>query len=314
MTRAGNELWYYDLNYQWIGRTNTNGNLGFSFLPGDNTIRDLAYDGTYIWVVTTTGIVKQFTESGDLVGTIPGLLTGGWGLTFDGTYLWASNPATDKLAQISLQQTVEGDVDNNGRVDRDDVLAVLNHILNILILEGNAFQQADCNRDEQIDIFDALGIVNVILTLGSCASWANMPEHVPEIMEYVHSLESNFSAEDFSRCMDLIKTELEVPTEYLLFQNYPNPFNGTTSIQYSVISEQSLPHVTLKIYNLLGQEVRTLVDEVKEAGYYSVTWDGKDDVSNDVASGIYFYRMTVDGSSRDNRGNSVTTKRMIMMK
>ncbi|MFQ6091287.1 MAG: FlgD immunoglobulin-like domain containing protein [bacterium] len=54
-------------------------------------------------------------------------------------------------------------------------------------------------------------------------------------------------------------------------------------------------HATLKIYNVLGQEVRTLVDEVKEPGYHTATWDGRDCFGNDVASGIYFYRLTAGG-------------------
>ncbi|MFQ6093580.1 MAG: FlgD immunoglobulin-like domain containing protein, partial [bacterium] len=97
-----------------------------------------------------------------------------------------------------------------------------------------------------------------------------------------------------------------VPEDYALEQNYPNPFNPTTSIQYSVVSDQSLPHVTLKIYNILGQEVRTLVDEPKEAGYYSATWDGKDDRGENVSSGIYFYSL--------HAGDFGETKKMVLMR
>ena len=97
-----------------------------------------------------------------------------------------------------------------------------------------------------------------------------------------------------------------VPTEFALEQNYPNPFNPITSIQYSVVSDQSPPHVTLKVYNLLGQEVRTLVDEIPEAGYYTVTWDGKDSAGNDVSSGIYFYRLQAVDFAQ--------TRRMMLLK
>ncbi|MCK4403558.1 MAG: T9SS type A sorting domain-containing protein [candidate division Zixibacteria bacterium] len=85
-----------------------------------------------------------------------------------------------------------------------------------------------------------------------------------------------------------------------LFQNYPNPFNPVTSIQYSVGSRQtktadgSFAHTTLKIYNVLGQRVRTLVDEPQKAGNYQVDWDGKDDWGKDVSSGIYFYTLKVN--------------------
>ncbi|MFQ6092452.1 MAG: FlgD immunoglobulin-like domain containing protein, partial [bacterium] len=88
-----------------------------------------------------------------------------------------------------------------------------------------------------------------------------------------------------------LKTGSLLPETWGLEQNYPNPFNPTTSIQYSVVSDQSPPHITLKIYNILGQEVRTLVDETTEAGYYTVTWDGRDDRGLDVTSGVYFYHL-----------------------
>ena len=97
-----------------------------------------------------------------------------------------------------------------------------------------------------------------------------------------------------------------VPTAYALSDNYPNPFNPATSIQYSVISGQSPPHVSLKIYNLLGQEVRTLVDEVQEAGYYRVYWDGNDDRGEQVSSGMYFYRLTA--------GDFTAIKKMTLVK
>jgi hypothetical protein len=88
-----------------------------------------------------------------------------------------------------------------------------------------------------------------------------------------------------------------------LRSNYPNPFNPETTIHYSVA--QKLP-VTLEIFNLKGQKIRTLVREVKEAGNYSVIWDGRDVYSRQAASGIYLYKMT--------SGGFVNTRKMILMK
>ena len=73
-------------------------------------------------------------------------------------------------------------------------------------------------------------------------------------------------------------------------QNYPNPFVQTTTIEYSV--EQS-SHVELKIYNSLGQSIRTLVDDFKTDGKYLVKWDGKDNSGKDVPGGSYFYRIRI---------------------
>jgi flagellar hook assembly protein FlgD len=101
-----------------------------------------------------------------------------------------------------------------------------------------------------------------------------------------------------------------VPHEFELYQNYPNPFNPTTTIHFTV--RRSSPAVrnpfltTLKIYNILGQKVKTLVDEAKPAGSYEVVWDGKDERGNNLASGIYFYRLQI--------GEQTQTKRMLLLK
>ncbi|UCE20595.1 MAG: T9SS type A sorting domain-containing protein [Gemmatimonadota bacterium] len=105
--------------------------------------------------------------------------------------------------------------------------------------------------------------------------------------------------------MALVK-EVQMPIEYRLSQNYPNPFNPSTSIQYSVFSDQSPLHVTLKIYNVLGQGVRTLVDDIRNPGSYEVSWDGRDAFGKSAPSGVYFYRLSTD--------EFTATKRMVLMK
>jgi hypothetical protein len=91
--------------------------------------------------------------------------------------------------------------------------------------------------------------------------------------------------------------EVSLPNSFDLAQNYPNPFNPTTTIQFRVGSlEFGEPiHTTLKIYNILGRLVRTLIDEEKLPGNYSVVWDGKDNSNKEVTSGIYLYQLkTID--------------------
>jgi Secretion system C-terminal sorting domain len=89
-----------------------------------------------------------------------------------------------------------------------------------------------------------------------------------------------------------------VPTSFELRQNYPNPFNPTTQISYSLPEKG---HVTLKVYDVLGMEVATLVSGVREAGTYNATFD-----ATRVSSGIYFYRLEA--------GSVSITKKMIFMK
>ncbi|CUU09838.1 Por secretion system C-terminal sorting domain-containing protein [Candidatus Kryptobacter tengchongensis] len=79
----------------------------------------------------------------------------------------------------------------------------------------------------------------------------------------------------------------ETPSKFELYQNYPNPFNIETTIEFDVPFNS---WVSLKIYNMLGQEVRTLVDGLTEAGKHKVIWDGKNDSGQVVTSGIYFCR------------------------
>jgi len=80
----------------------------------------------------------------------------------------------------------------------------------------------------------------------------------------------------------------EIPTEFALSQNYPNPFNPTTSIKYSISQNAN---VQLIVYNMLGQVVKTLVNNEQEAGYYTIQWNGTNDFGGKVSSGIYIYRI-----------------------
>jgi len=85
----------------------------------------------------------------------------------------------------------------------------------------------------------------------------------------------------------MIQVAFNLPTRYALYQNYPNPSNYKTTIKYDVPVNTRM--ITLKVFNLLGQEVRTLVNGKKSPGRYSVAWDGKDNSGGLVASGTYFY-------------------------
>ncbi|KPK71175.1 hypothetical protein AMJ71_00890 [candidate division TA06 bacterium SM1_40] len=96
---------------------------------------------------------------------------------------------------------------------------------------------------------------------------------------------------------------LLTPKTYFLGQNKPNPFQMTTSISYA------LPHgsrVTLGVYNIVGQLVRTVVDEWQPANVYSVAWDGRDEHGREVASGVYIYRLETE--------DFTATRKMVTLK
>ncbi len=111
---------------------------------------------------------------------------------------------------------------------------------------------------------------------------------------------------DFDGTEKILGTKTDViigPAEFTLEQNFPNPFNPSTTIVYSV---PSLSLVSLEIYDALGRLVKTLMNEAKEPGRYSVAWDGRNNVNEKAVSGIYFCRMKA--------GNYTGLKKMILLK
>ncbi len=100
-----------------------------------------------------------------------------------------------------------------------------------------------------------------------------------------------------------------IPNQFVLYPAYPNPFNPRTIIKYNL---PVLAKVNLKIYNILGQEVLTLVNEEVEPGYYELSWDGRDNLENQVASGVYIYRMIAE--TPDGKNRFVMSKRMNLLR
>lgn len=90
----------------------------------------------------------------------------------------------------------------------------------------------------------------------------------------------------------------QLPKEYALRGNYPNPFNAKTIISFALPQES---RVTLDIYNILGQKVKTLVDGAMPAGYHNLEWNGTDHNGLGVSSGVYLYKLKADGFTRVNR-------------
>lgn len=102
---------------------------------------------------------------------------------------------------------------------------------------------------------------------------------------------------------DLDEQSNAVPDAFALRQNYPNPFNPTTTIRFDL---PVASFVSLKLYDLLGQEVRTLVNGDRTAGFHTVSWDGRNELGSAVPSGIYLYRIVTS--------NFVQTQRMTLIR
>jgi hypothetical protein len=96
------------------------------------------------------------------------------------------------------------------------------------------------------------------------------------------------------------------PDAVILFQNYPNPFNARTGMRYQIADDGYPIQTTLKIYNVLGQEVRVLVDEIQEAGVYRVDWDGKNHIGRSVPSGMYYTQLKA--------GSRIQTRSLVLLR
>ncbi|MCC7261625.1 MAG: T9SS type A sorting domain-containing protein [Candidatus Latescibacteria bacterium] len=122
--------------------------------------------------------------------------------------------------------------------------------------------------------------------------------------------EGTFLASSYERTrMQLLNdpTELALPQVFTLGPNYPNPFNPSTTIPYTVpLAQRSGTQVAVEIYDLLGQRVRTLVQEPMKPGYYRAEWDGLDQGGQSVGSGVYFCRVRV--------GDQVQVRKMALVK
>jgi hypothetical protein len=97
-----------------------------------------------------------------------------------------------------------------------------------------------------------------------------------------------------------------VPTGYSLSQNYPNPFNPSTTFRYSIPTQSK---VVIKVYDILGNEIATLMDEEKSVGTYELTWNAASLPSRQgsaLTSGVYFYQLKA--------GDYMNTKKMVLMK
>ncbi|MDP3023966.1 MAG: cohesin domain-containing protein [candidate division Zixibacteria bacterium] len=123
------------------------------------------------------------------------------------------------------------------------------------------------------------------------------------------SLKEAILADPTAVVIPVDKGEVVLPKSFSLGQNYPNPFNPTTTIRFEIGiggGPQQSVQTTLRVYNILGQRVKTLVDEPKSSGIYYQTWDGKDEQGDKVSSGVYFYQLRAGGYNQ--------TKKMVLLK
>jgi len=193
-------------------------------------------------------------------------------INFDGT-----------LGASTANGTIEGTVTLNGGSG---------NVEDVEVAAGSVIVNPDANGDYIITI--APGTYNVT---------AELDGYDPATIEDVVVTEGNATTGIDFTLEPIVSSENIIVTNTKLGKNYPNPFNPITYIAYSI---SEIGQVTIEVYNLKGQLVKTLVNEFKETGEYSINWNGTDKTSKPVSSGVYLYKMK--------SGNYTTTRKMILMK
>ena len=125
----------------------------------------------------------------------------------------------------------------------------------------------------------------------------------PELLNVVCSFPGEDNPIAISTVTASSDDDVMIPETFALFQNYPNPFNPSTQISFDVPSSE---FITLRVYNLLGQDVKMLSSKMMNPGRHTIEWDGTDLLNNDAASGVYFYEL---------RGKSfISRKKMLLIR
>jgi hypothetical protein len=145
--------------------------------------------------------------------------------------------------------------------------------------------------DEVMDTYLSLPFVDYVKPLGKDKEFFFYPEI------YKSDIEKDKQNEPVKKLLS------DIPSKFSISQNYPNPFNARTSFSISLPQETQ---VNLAIYNVMGQNVKTIVDDCLAAGIHTITWDGTNESGHNVSSGIYFYRVVYQ--------ENMVTKKMTLMK
>ena len=153
--------------------------------------------------------------------------------------------------------------------------------------------------------FNGLGIETGYINFKS-----NTTIHISPMRRKDNSMDNSVDLTDLSLLIGYLTgwsnvdtTQAPIAVESQLNQNYPNPFNPSTNIEFSL---QKAGNVKITVYNIMGQTVKTLINETKPAGKHIISWDGKDYVGEQVASGLYFYRLESN--------QQIYTKKMLLLK
>jgi hypothetical protein len=149
----------------------------------------------------------------------------------------------------------------------------------------------------------SFGVMTAIFNIDSSAAVGKWDVHVQQEGELGEVVLLNGFTIESGTVLAVQGATDEVPADFEMSQNFPNPFNPSTEIQFQIPRKE---HIEIRIFNLLGEKVRTLVDDEYGSGYHRLNWNGKNDYGIDMPSGIYFYRIAA--------GSFVDIKKMSLLR
>ena len=281
-------------------------------------------DGTQIWKQSyglefDTSDLSTFlnlTDNGDLIlnSRNAGMLVASSGSTSGLDSLGWAKPGKDagnsaNASAVFVPPVKNCDFSGDGFVSISDVI--------FMLLRGNdnpADPALDWNNDGRYTIADAIRLLFDIRD-GLCpnqnAVLASAGEiNGDDIDELLAAIEriglSDDERKELVAALDnLSAASVSLPLAFRLEQNHPNPFNPSTTISFQ-LPGGAATRITLKVYDLRGKVVRTLIDDVREPGVHTAFWDGRDDSGRGVASGVYLYRLKA--------GDFSQTRKMVLLK
>jgi subtilisin family serine protease len=270
-------------------------------------IKAINHDGSVEFSHTFNKIVKQDVLAYDFTGdgNTEILFT-----TFDGLF-YVIDTDGDPLPNfpVYLEASIEGnmllsDLDGDGMAA---IIGDVNGLLHAIKADGSEAGNFPMDFNDNLKFAPALGDVdgngNINLAVSNIVSMNLIDLKRPAYSAWImHRGNPGRTGDMFNALTDNEEQDVAVVNNSLL-GNYPNPFNPETTISFTL---KNPGHVTLDIFNLKGQKVKTLINEYKASGRHDIVWNGTDQNNSNVASGIYFYKMR--------NGKYSSTKKMILMK
>ncbi len=298
-----------DSNFVTNSEFNTNGAGGLQIIGNGNRVGDTEEDANSISNNGGPGVVVESgTENAILFNTFSN--NGGLAIDLAGDGITANDAGDSDSGANNLQNYP---VLTNVRLQLQGRGPFIEGTLNSTASASFSLQfykNGSCDPSGNGEGEALLGSADVATDGNGDAAFSVTAAGSAEIGQSVSATATDAAGNtsEFSACYEItttvsVSSGIELPTEFALYENYPNPFNPTTTIKYEL---PEATEISLIIYNLQGQSVRTLVSTSLPAGSYTVDWDGRNDKGMQMSSGAYLLKIEA--------GSFIKTRKMMLMK